>query len=356
MAKSGKPSFKECLVAYSNLRKDILSGVFSPVYLLMGEESFFIDRLTDLLTENILKEEERTFNQMIVYGKDADAGTVVNYCRQIPMSGDRNVIIVKEAQHLKKIELLSSYFEKPSGTSILVICHKGKNVDKRTPLYKNAVKTATVFESIVPRDYELGPWIESVCNEKKVKLDPHASALIVEYLGTDLSRIANELEKLSGILPVDKRLINSDIIEKYIGISKEYNNFELTKAISEKDLPKALKIVEYFKSNPKDNPYVVTISSLFMHFQRIFILNYEKWMSRKTGKALPTDMELSKSLKLPNPFFLREYKIASMVYPNSKVFIIFGLLREYDLKGKGMNQGSAEHGDLLKELILKIML
>ncbi|MCC8089278.1 MAG: DNA polymerase III subunit delta [Rikenellaceae bacterium] len=356
MAKSGKTNFKDSLLQYTKIRKDVLNGVISPVYLLMGEESFFIDKITDLLSNNLLQEDERTLNQTIIYGKDSDAGSVINLCRQMPMTGSRSVVVVKEAQQLKKLEILSSYVEKPSHSSILVICHKGKNIDKRTPLYKNSVKSGIVMESVVPREYEIGPWLESICNEKGMKLDWQALALILEYLGTDLSRISNEIDKLSTILPTAEKNVTSHTIEKYIGVSKEYNNFELTKAISEKDLLKALKIVDYFKNNPKDNPYVVTISSVFTHFQRIFLLNYEKWMARKTGKMLPSDMELAKLLKLPNPFFLNEYKTASNLYPNNKVFAILGLLREYDLKGKGINQGSTDHGDLLKELVLKIML
>lgn len=356
MAKSSKVSFKDSVNDFNRLTTNIKRGMFEPVYLLMGEEAYFIDKLADMLADSILTGAERSFNQIVVYGKDGDAGNIINLCRQMPMMGGRMVIIIKEAQQLKKLEMLSAYTASPLASTVLVICHKEKNVDKRTPLYKKTKEKGVVFESVPPRDYEMGAWLNDFSASIGLKLDAKSTVMITDFLGSNLSRIANELEKLKTSVPEGTSLITADIIEKNIGISKEFNNFELTKAISEKDLAKALRIADYFARNPRDNPFVVTMSAVFTHFQRIFLLNYQRWLSRKQGKPMPSDMELSGILKLPNPYFLREYQAAANLYPNPKVFAIFGIIRDFDMKSKGMNAGSADNGELLKEFLLKIML
>ena len=356
MAKGGKMTFRDSWEDYKRLCAAVRKRAFSPVYLLMGEEPYFIDRLTDLLAENVLEEAEKGFNQTVVYGKEADAGAVVNLCRQMPMMGGRMVVIVREAQQLRKAEQLSLYTQAPLESTVLVICHKGKNVDKRTPLYKTVRDKGTVFESVPPRDYEIGNWLTEFVRTRGVTLDAKASVLLVEHLGADIAKIANELDKLLTSLPQGTKAVTADHIARNIGISKEFNNFELTKALSEKDLRKAMMIAEHFAGNPKENPLVVTLSMLFTHFQRIFVLNYQRWLARRTNRPLPSETELARMLKLPTPFFLREYQTAASNYPNSKVFSIFGLLRDYDLKSKGLNGGSADDGELLKELLLKIIL
>lgn len=356
MAKSAKASFKDSVNEYDKIMRDLAAKKFSPIYLLMGEESYFIDKISDYISNNILTEGERAFNQIVAYGNDIDAGNIANYARQMPMMGGRQVVIIKEAQKLSKIESLAAYTQSPVDTTTLVICHKEKNLDKRSVLYKSINERGIVFESVKPRDYEIGGWLTDFVKSKGLAMDAKALAMLTEHLGADIPKIANELDKLLTSLPAGTTTITADHIEQNIGISKEFNNFELTKAMSEKNLTKAMTIADYFARNPKDNPIVVTISMLFTHFQRIFILNYQRWYAKKRGTQMPSDMELARLLKLPTAFFLNEFKAAAANYPNAKVFTILGLIREYDMKSKGMNVGSTDNGELLKELLLKIVM
>ncbi len=356
MAKSSKKGFRESVADYAALSAQIQKRNFAPIYLLMGEESYFIDRLTDLLAATILTPEEQAFNQTVVYGKEYEAGQIINLCRQMPMMGNRQVVIVREAQNLKKWDQLSLYTSAPSPTTVLVLCHKEKSVDKRSAVYKQAEANGTVFESVAPREYEIAGWLTELVRSKGCTIDAKATAMLTEHLGTDLSKIDNELDKLLTYLPEGTHKITAEQIETNIGISKDFNNFELTKAISEKNMEKAMLIADHFARNPKENPLLVTISTLFTHFQRIFILNYQKWLCRRKGAAMPSEMELARMLKLPAAYFLKEYQQAATLYPNQKVFAIMGLLREYDLKSKGINAGQTDNGELLKELLLKIFL
>ena len=356
MAKSSRATFRESVDEFRRIASDIKQRRFAPVYLLMGEEPYFIDRLCDMLADSVLDEAERSFNQTVVYGKDSDAANIVNLCRQVPMMGGRSVVIVKEAQQLRKPEVLAAYTANPAPSTVFVICHKEKNVDKRTPLYKTSKEKGVAFESVPPRDYEIGGWLGDFARSKGVALDAKASSMLIDHLGADISKINNELGKLLTSLPEGTVTITADYIEQNVGISKDFNNFELTKAVSEKNLAKAMRIADHFAHNPKDNPLVVTISQLFSHFQRIFMLNYHRWVSRRQNTPMPSDMELAREMKLTNAFFLKEYQMAANNYPNSRVFAIFGLLREYDMKSKGVNAGSADGGELLKELLLKIII
>lgn len=356
MAKSAKATFKESVNDYQRLRTNIGSGKYAPIYLLMGEEGYFIDRLSDMLGERVLTESERAFNQLTVYGKDTEPGAVINLCRQMPMMGSYQVVIVKEAQQLRKIEQLSLYTQSPSPTTILILCHKEKNVDKRAAFYKHIAGCGEVFESVRPRDYEMSGWLTDFIKAKGCTIEPKALGMLTDHLGVDIAKISNELNKLLTFLPENTSRITAEHIEQNIGISKDFNNFELTKAISERNVERALLIADHFSRNPKENPLLVTISSLFSHFQRIFILNYQRWLTKHRGSPMPQDAELSRMLKLPNPYFLNEYKSAAALYPNKKVFVILGFLREYDLKSKGMNTGSADDGELLRELLLKIFM
>ncbi len=356
MAKSGKTGFRESAELFGLLSKEIGQRQIAPIYLLMGEEPYFIDRLGDLLATSILDETERAFNQTVVYGKDADGAAIVNLCRQMPMMGGRMVVIIREAQQLKKLELLAGYTRQPAASTVLVVCHKEKNVDRRTPFYKSCAEHGVVFESVPPRDYELGPWLDGFVRSKGLAMDARATAMLVDHLGADIGKIAGELDKLATSLPVGTKTVTAEIIEQYIGISKEFNTFELTRALSEKDSAKAMRIADHFARNPKEYPFVVTISQLFTHFQRIFILNYERWRARRENRPMAQEMELAKMLRLPHSFFLKEFQLAANNYPTPKVFTILGLLREYDLKSKGVENGSAGDGELLKELLLKILL
>lgn len=356
MAKSGKIGFREAVEDFGKLRKDIAARRFAPVYLFMGEEGYFIDELADQLASTVLTEAERAFNQTVVYGKDCEAGAVINLCRQMPMMGSYQVVLVREAQQLKKIDQLSLYTKSPSPTTILVLCHKEKNLDKRSQLYKHISEKGAVLESPAPRDYELEGWLGGFVRSRGCDIEPKALTMLTDHLGTDISRISNELSKLLTFLPEGTKLITPEHVEQNIGISKDFNTFELTKAISAGDAGKAMLIADHFARNPKGYPLVVTMISLFTHFQRMFILNYQIWLSRQRNAAMPSDMELCRMLKLPAPFFLGEYRQAATRYPNRKVFSILGMIREYDMKSKGINKGSADDGELLKELLLKIFL
>ena len=355
MAKSAL-KFKDSIAAFDQLTRDIAARRFAPIYLLMGEESFFIDRLCEQLAGSILSEAERPFNQITLYGKDSDAGTVVNYCRQMPMMGAYEVIILKEAQQLRDIDKLSLYTTKPSATTILIVCHKEKNVDKRSSLYKSVSANGVVFESIRPRDYEIGPWLSEYVGSKGCSITPKGLAMLTDHLGTDVSKISNEITKLLVSLPEGTKQITEVHIEENVGISKDFNNFELCKAVVTRDVKRALTIAEHFARNPKDNPLLVTVLALFGKFREMFVINYLRWQSRRKQVPFPSDAELMGLAKINNIYALREAKEVSAQWQNSKVFAVLGLLREYDAKSKGVNAGGATEGELLRELLLKIFM
>lgn len=355
MAKSAL-KFKDSIAAFDQLSRDIAARRFAPIYLLMGEESFFIDRLCEQLAGSILSEAERSFNQITLYGKDSDAGTVVNYCRQMPMMGAYEVIILKEAQQLRDIDKLSLYTTKPSATTILIVCHKEKNVDKRSSLYKSVSANGVVFESIRPRDYEIGPWLSEYVGSKGCSITPKGLAMLTDHLGTDVSKISNEITKLLVSLPEGTKQITEVHIEENVGISKDFNNFELCKAVVTRDVKRALTIAEHFARNPKDNPLLVTVLALFGKFREMFVINYLRWQSRRKQVPFPSDAELMGLAKINNIYALREAKEVSAQWQNSKVFAVLGLLREYDAKSKGVNAGGATEGELLRELLLKIFM
>ena len=271
MAKSGV-KFKDTMAAYDRLRGEIAGRKFAPVYLLMGEEAFFIDALCDLLASTILQESERAFNQLTVYGRDSDAGQVVNLCRQMPMMGSYQVVILKEAQQLRGLDKLSLYTSKPSPTTILIVCHKEKNVDKRSQLYKSIAQHGAVLESVRPRDYEIGPWLAQFVASKGCTIDAKAQAMLTDHLGTDLAKISNELGKLLLSLPEGTKKITDAHIEQNIGISKDFNNFELCKAVTGQNLEQALRIADHFARNPKDNPQDTLSMASFTAFFNDFIL------------------------------------------------------------------------------------
>lgn len=355
MAKSTL-KFKDSIAIFDSLSRDIAARKFVPIYLLMGEESYFIDRLCEQLAGSVLNEAERSFNQITLYGKDSDAGTVVNYCRQMPMMGSYEVIILKEAQQLRDIDKLSLYTTKPSATTILVICHKEKNLDKRSSLYKSASANGVVFESIRPRDYEIGPWLSEFIASKGCSISPKGLAMLTDHLGTDIAKISNEIGKLLVSLPEGTRQISEAHIEENVGISKDFNNFELCKAVAMRDVKRALTIADHFAQNPKDNPLLVTVLALFGKFREMFIINYLRWQMRTKNMPFPSDAELMGIAKINNIFALKEAKELSAQWQNGKVFAILGLLREYDAKSKGVNAGGATDGELLRELLLKIFM
>ncbi len=248
-------------VSYEEIMSDLKNRIFKPVYFLAGEEPYYIDLISGYIEEKVLPEAEKSFNQMILYGDDTNIPSIIDLARRFPMMSNHQVIIIKEAQTLKKIEDLVIYLEKPLNSTILVICYKYKTLDKRTKLFKVLETHGVYFESARVRDYLIPGWIERYLMLKGIKTDPNASAMLTEYLGTDLHKIVNELDKLIITLPEGKPMITTGLIEKNIGISKDYNNFELQKAIGEKNIRKSNMIVHYFANNPKDNP--LTLNNIF---------------------------------------------------------------------------------------------
>ena len=355
MAKSTL-KFKDSVAAFEALSAEITARRFAPIYLLMGEESYFIDALCDQLSSSILTPAEQSFNQITVYGKDSDAGQVVNLCRQMPMMGSHEVIILKEAQQLRQIEKLSHYTSKPQPSTILIICHKEKSLDKRSALYTQCQKEGVVFESVRPRDYEIGPWLTQFIQSKGLSIVPKAVQMLTDHLGCDVAKLSSEIDKLMLALPVGTKSITDQHIEQNVGISKEFNNFELCNAVAVWDVERAMRIADHFARNPKDNPLLVTVMALYSLFRDMFIINYLRWLAKYKSQPMPSEGELMRILKKSNPYAVRELSQQSTRWPNRKVFTVLGLLREYDGKSKGIDTGGMNDGELLRELLLKIFM
>lgn len=328
----------------SKIVNEIKQGNIKPIYFFMGEEPYYIDRLTEYIENNILTEEEKGFNQMVLYGKDVTIEDVISNAKRYPMMADRQVVIVKEAQELARtIEKLESYAENPQPTTVLVFAYKYKTLDKRKKITKLLDKAGVVYESKKMYDNQVGDWIRKVLAGKKYNIEPKAAAMLVEFLGTDLSKINNELEKLMIILP-EGSTITPHVIEENIGISKDYNVFELRKAIGERDQLKAYKIADYFSQNPKDNPLVMTVGLVFGFFSQL--LQYH-------GLKDKNPSNVAKVLKV-NPYFVKDYDIALRNYPMKKVSAVIATLRDVDVKSKGVGANSISQADLLKEMLVKI--
>lgn len=352
-----KLNFKEVQSQCATLLSTLKGGVYAPIYLLMGEEPYYIDLISDYIQEHALDVADRDFNQMVIYGKDTTGGQVVGQARRYPMMSSRQVVLVREAQAMAQIEELVHYVNAPLSSTVLVLCYKGKSLDKRSVLYKKLVASkAIIMESVAPRDYEISGWVSQMVASKGRAIEHKAVAMIVDFIGADLAKIEGEIDKLLTRLDSSTKTITPDMVEQNIGISKDYNNFELTKALSMRDIKQALNIAQHFAANPKDNPLMVTTSVLFNHFQRIVALNIYKWEAKQKKIPLPSETEIAKLLGLAHSFFVQEYMTASQNYPNSKAFPILGLIREWEMKSKGMGAGSADQGELLKELILRIAL
>ncbi len=323
---------------------DIRNGNISPFYFLFGEEPYYIDQISQFIEKNVLTEEEKGFNQMVLYGKETTIDEIVANAKRYPMMSERQVVIVKEAQELSRtIEQLVDYAENPQPTTVLVICYKYKKLDKRKKLYKSVQKNGVLFESKKLYENQVSEWLRKVLHGKGYSISHKAALLLVENLGTDLSRISKELDKLTLILPKESQ-ITPDHIEEHIGISKDYNNFELKKAIGERDILKASKIINYFSQNPKDNPFVLTITLLYNFFSQL--LQYH-------GLNDHSPKNVASALRI-NPYFVGEYQVAAKHYSMKEVSSIISHLREMDLKGKGVGANALPPSDLLKELLAKI--
>lgn len=329
---------------FVQIERDIKSKDFKPIYLLMGEEAFHIDKLTDLIEANALTEDEKAFNQTITYGKDISIEEIIGSAKRYPMMAERQVVIVKEAQELKKLDAFEKYFEQPTPTTVLVIAHKYKKVDKRSKIYKLAAKNGVCFTSDKVKDYKLPSWIGQEVKRQGFSIDDKASLMLSDYLGNDLSRISNEIDKLSIVLEKGTQITDKHI-EENIGISKDYNMFELTNAIAEKDVLKANRIITYFEHNPKAGNIVPIISNLFGFYQRLLKVHF---LPNKNPDAV------TKALKV-HPFVAKQTLQHAQRF-NAKVCARnISILADYDLKSKGVGNSSFSPGDLMKELIFKMM-
>ncbi|NRD19971.1 DNA polymerase III subunit delta [Winogradskyella eckloniae] len=324
----------------------INKGDIKPIYFLMGEEAYYIDKISDFIENNVLDESEKGFNQMVLYGRDVTIDEIESNAKRYPMMAERQVVIVKEAQDLSRtIEKLAQYAANPQPSTVLVLNYKYKKLDKRKALYKAIKKVGgVVFESKTMYENQVADWIRRVLAGQNYNISPKASQMLVEFLGTDLGKIDNELSKLKIVLPEGTQ-ITPDHIEENIGISKDYNNFELRKAIGERNVVKAHRIAKYFGENPKDNPFVFTVYSLFSFFSQLLQLH---------GMTDRNPRSIASAIKV-HPYFVTEYLDAAKNFPMKKVSYIIGVLREYDVKGKGVGANATPEGDLLKELLVKIL-
>ncbi len=330
--------------SYTEIIADIRNRIFYPVYLLSGEEPYYIDLLSDAIEAGVLSETEKEFNQTILYGRDVDARTIIEYAKGYPMMASHKVVIVKEAQDIKTLDELGAYAEKPLNSTILVICYKYKKYDKRKSLPKIVEKKGVFFESAKIRDDRMPAWIAEQVSEAGYSIAPKATQMIADFLGNDPGKVINELNKIFISLPKGN-LITERIIETNIGISKDYNIFELQNALGTRDIVKANQIVAYFASNPKDNALVKNIALLYTYFIKVLIYHT---LPDKSNKEVASALGI-------NPFFTRDYQNAARNYSFENTVRIISLLREYDLKSKGLGNGSANEEDLTKELIFKIL-
>jgi DNA polymerase-3 subunit delta len=323
---------------------DIKRKILKPIYFLMGEESYYIDHISDFIEKNVLDESEKGFNQQVMYGRDVTIEDIIAAAKRYPMMAERQVIIVKEAQDLSRtIENLASYAENFQSSTVLVLNYKYKTLDKRKKLYKIIAKNGLIFDSKKLYENQVSDWIRKVLNGKKYQIEPKAALMLIEFLGTDLSKISNELNKLILILP-EGTIINDKHIEENIGISKDFNNFELRKAVGEKNILKANRIINYFAENPKNNPLVMTISLLNGFFTQLLFFH---GLQDKSKKSVASALGI-------NPYFVDEYFLASRNYPIQKVTSILSFLRDADMKSKGVGANQSQE-DILKELLFKIL-
>ena len=327
---------------------DVKNGNFAPVYLLMGTEPYYPDLVCDEIMKFALTDSERDFNQTVFYGLDTDAGTVASECRSYPMMAERRLVVVKEAQSMKTLEDLATYASDPMESTVLVILMHGASADKRRALYKNVQKKGVVLVSDALRDYEMPQWITSFYKSRGLDIEPAAAALLAEYAGTDMSRIMLETEKMQKNLPEGTVRVNAADIEKNVGISRQFSIFELTKALSYMKAEKALKIAAYIGNGPKFMLLLAT-APLYTHFYRI--LKYEATLLKNPAMS---KADRAKLLGV-NPYFMEEYDVAARNYPIRRCMKVISLLEEYDFKGKGGGSGEASQGDLLMELVSKIL-
>ena len=331
-------------ITFNNLMRDLKNDKISPLYFLEGEEPYYIDIVSDYISDKILKEEEKAFNLQIFYGKDTSIETIISSAKRYPMMSRYNVIVVREAQQLGSLEGLEHYLINPLKTTILVFCYKYKKLDKRLKLTKLIADCCVVLDSDKLKEEKVQDWINSYVTEKGLEIEINAQWMLVDFLGNDLAKLANEIDKLILLLPDAQKKITDLMVEQNIGMSKDFNSFELTRALTCCDISKANRIIGYFEKNPKNNSPFATIGTLFYYFGKILLYHGS---SDKSREALAAEMGI-------NPYFIAEYQQAARVFSFAKTSEIIGLLREYDVKLKGLDS-TAPDGELMRELIYKIL-
>ena len=330
------------LTQVQQIINNIQQGTIAPIYFLMGEEPYYIDEVANFIEKNILSEDEKGFNQMVFYGRDTTIEDIISQAKRYPMMAERQVVIVKEAQDLSRtIENLVAYAENPQPSTVLVLCYKYKKIDARKKLSKAIKSNGILMESKKLFENQIPNWISQKLTRNGYTITPKAALMLTEFLGNDLSKVQKELEKLQIIIKQGEQ-ITPEVIEENIGISKDYNNFELQNAIGSKDIKKAFGIIQYFGQNPKNNPMVMTIALLYSFFSKL--LKYHSFSNK--GDA-------AKALGI-SPYFIKDYQQAASNYPMKKVSAIVASLREIDMKSKGVGAANISQADLLKELLVKI--
>lgn len=334
------------VITFDEVLKELKAGTYHPVYYLMGEESYYIDLISDYIIDNVLTEEEKEFNLTVMYGIDTNIADVINAAKRYPMMSKYQVIVVKEAQSMRNIEDLSYYLQKPLNSTILVFCHKHGTIDGRKKVALDVEKVGILFNSPKVREAQLPTFISSYLKKKEVDIEPKAVSMIADFVGTDLSRLSGELDKLAITLPKGQSRVTPELVEKNIGISKDYNNFELRAAILEKNVLKANRIIKYFDENPKSNPIQVTLALLFSFFSNLMLAYYAPDKSEQGVAAM---------LGLKTPWQSRDYITGIRKFSGVKTMEIIGEIRYADAKSKGVDNSSATQGDILRELVFKIL-
>lgn len=337
---------KKDSIAYEDIVRDVRAGNFAPVYYLMGEEAYYIDRISDYIVEKALKEEERDFNLTVFYGTDTDAQTVINAAKRYPMMAERQVVLVREAQSLPNKDMLSFYLGQPQPTTILILCHKHGVLDRRKKLASDIQKAGVLFESKRMYDSQLPGFVVNYLRRKGAGIDADAAQMLSEYVGCDLNRMAGELDKLLLALSESNRRITSAFIEAHIGISKDFNNYELLNALVQRDVLKANRIVKYFNSNPRNYPIQMTVSVLFNFFSNLMLAYYAP---QKTEEGIAAWLEQ------PRWQVSRNVIPAMKKYSGVKVMQIIAELRQTDAKSKGVDNPNTPDGELLRQLIYFIL-
>ena len=339
---------KKATVTFDAIMRDLKSGKYAPVYILMGDESYYIDRITDYIAENVLDPDDRDFNQTVVFGADTTAAQVVDMAKGYPvMPAAHRVVIVKEAQGLKSLDALERYFEKPLASTLLVIAYKNGTIDRRKKVVGKAEAVGVVFESKKKRDYELPTFIETYLKKNHVVIDPKSAAMIAEHIGADLSRLISELDKVMISLPDDNRRVTPDIVEREIGVSKEFNIFELRTAIIERNVFKANQIVKYFDKNPKAGSLFSCLPLLYTFFQNLMVAFY--------APDKNNDNNLAAFLELKSVWALKDYRVGMRNFSAMKTLQILAKIRETDAKSKGLDSLNTSTDDLMRELIFFIL-